>query len=409
MNRSAKKFEAPSLREAMDMVVSDLGKEAVVLSSRQTTKRAMFGLLEKPCAEIVACRSGDVRMMRDEIGAHDIHRKRPGTTQVRLPQAESKSRLLDQAYKISARKRKENDDGFGDLYKEVKSLKTMMMDVVKVIRTKGIPSYTDAMTHAYMMLLDNHVSENIAQDVLKNVNADLKGVDLEDAKIVRERLVFHLSRLVPVSGRITLKPNSGKYITVIGPTGVGKTTTLAKLAAHYSIREKRQVGLITLDTYRIAAVDQLRTYAGIIDIPLQVASSPRDLKAKLESLGQCDLIFLDSAGRSQQDPLKMNELTRFLEEASPDEIHLVADVGADRNRLFDVMDRFNGFRVDRLLLTKLDEVSSFGVIPSLLARVGCPLSYVTTGQNVPEDIMVGESEKIARLILGERWESWQRN
>jgi flagellar biosynthesis protein FlhF len=181
---------------------------------------------------------------------------------------------------------------------------------------------------------------------------------------------------------------------------VGKTTTIAKLAAQYGLRMQKRVGLITIDTYRIAAVDQLRTYAEILNVPLKVVLSPTELGAALEELRDCDLVLVDTAGRSQNDAIRLNELRRFLTQAKADEIHLVLSTTNSQANLVQSAERFCKLGVDRIIFTKLDEAVGFGVILNVLRRVDRKLSYLTNGQEVPEHLEVGCSIAVADLITG---------
>ncbi len=190
-------------------------------------------------------------------------------------------------------------------------------------------------------------------------------------------------------------------VALIGPTGVGKTTTLAKLAANLKLREKHRVGLITLDTYRIAAVDQLKRYADIIGSPLRVVSGVEDLKDAVRAMHQCEFLLIDTAGRSPNDTLKLNELRGLLAAAEPDEVHLVLSTTASDECLQLAVNRFAEVRVDKLIFTKLDEAPHVGVVLNIVRKVNKSLSYITTGQDVPDDIEVGRGRRLAELILGD--------
>ena len=214
----------------------------------------------------------------------------------------------------------------------------------------------------------------------------------------------HIARLIEneieVTGPITPVDGKRRMVALVGPTGVGKTTTIAKLAANHRLREKQRVGLITVDTYRIAAVEQLRTYADIIDLPMEVVSTPREMREAVARMTDLDLILMDTAGRSPRDDVKIQELKSMLAEAKPDEVHLVLSSVAGASSLAQTAEKFAGVGTTALLLTKLDEAASLGNLLPLLRTCRLPLSYLTNGQNVPDDIQVAAKRQVAQMVLG---------
>jgi flagellar biosynthesis protein FlhF len=180
---------------------------------------------------------------------------------------------------------------------------------------------------------------------------------------------------------------------------VGKTTTIAKLAANFRLREKRRVGLITVDTYRVAAVEQLRTYAEIIDLPMEVVSTPREMRAAVERLSKQDMVLIDTAGRSPADEVKIQELRAMLHEARADEVHLVQSSVASAAHLRRIAERFSPAAPTAVLFTKLDEALTLGNVVELLTQCPLPVSYLTDGQNVPDDIQPADREQLLRRLL----------
>jgi flagellar biosynthesis protein FlhF len=188
-------------------------------------------------------------------------------------------------------------------------------------------------------------------------------------------------------------------VALIGPTGVGKTTTIAKLAAAARFRDGHAVGLVTTDSFRMAAVDQLRSYAEILQVPLEVVIEPEEMKDALGRLNSCDVILIDSAGRSRQDTERLDVLRRFLTSASPDETHLVLSTTSGERTMLHDAEVFSSLGADRVVLTKLDETDEFGVVLNVINRLGTRISFVTTGQEVPDDIERGGADRIARMLL----------
>ena len=182
-------------------------------------------------------------------------------------------------------------------------------------------------------LLDSDLSEDLARELVERVRTETKDSHIDDLLMVKARLARMIEAEVRVAGPIQVTPGRRRLVALVGPTGVGKTTTIAKLAANYRLKEKRRVGLITVDTYRIAAVEQLRTYADIIDLPMQVVSTPREMREAVGRMDNLDLILLDTAGRSPKDEVRIQELRAFLTEADADEVHLVLEQRGRRPRI----------------------------------------------------------------------------
>jgi flagellar biosynthesis protein FlhF len=227
-------------------------------------------------------------------------------------------------------------------------------------------------------------------------------VELEDRELVRRELVDHLAEFIPVAdgSLLSTSPDERPFtMALVGPTGVGKTTTVAKIAAAYRLRQGRAVGLITLDTYRIAAVEQLRVYAEIIGVPMQVARSQEELRQILEDMSDLDVVLIDTAGRSQKDVDRILDLRQWLDVAQPHEIHLVLASTASRSVLMNEAEEFSAVGIDRVVLTKLDEAVSFGMLVEVIHSIGKNLSFLTTGQEVPDHIETARSSRLAELMF----------
>ena len=217
---------------------------------------------------------------------------------------------------------------------------------------------------------------------------------------IQTALCEAVAEFVPIAPPIRAVAGTRRIVALVGPTGVGKTTTVAKLAANFKLLHGIRVGLVTVDTYRIAAVEQLKTYAEIIDLPLAVANDPAEMRRAIDDLGAVEMVFVDTAGRSPRDEVKIRELAAFMAQARPDEVHLVLSAGASHSSLRSAVDRFSQVRADRLILTKLDEAEGFGPILGVLGQANRPVSYLTTGQTVPDDIEPAQRGRLARLVLG---------
>lgn len=284
---------------------------------------------------------------------------------------------------------------------EVGALKSMVADLVRETRRSRLGLLPPLLHETYQSLIAQAVAEDLAQKLVNDIREALPGKTVEDQAGVRRRLAAAVEKMIPVAGPIAItKGRKPRTVALIGPTGVGKTTTTAKLAANFRLRDQLKVGLITIDTYRIAAVEQLRTYAQIIDVPLDVVMGPRQLPAALERMADRDVVLIDTAGRSQRDRGKLGELDEYFRAARPDEVHLVLSSTCGEGVLVDTIERFRRFNADRIIFTKLDEAIGIGVILSCLEKANARLSYVTTGQDVPDDIEPGHGRKLAERIVG---------
>jgi len=291
------------------------------------------------------------------------------------------------------------------LRSEIVAMRSQMAEVCRRLSARGRPDVCPELLDVYVHLVENEVAEGLAKSLVERVQKDLAGAAGGDRQQVMNHLLKLMAEVISTSGPIRMRRDRATTVALIGPTGVGKTTTVAKLAARFALLEGKSVALVTTDTYRLAAVDQLYRYGELMRLPVREVSSPTKVRAVLDELSEMDLVLVDTAGRSQHDDLKMNDLRLFLEAARPDETHLVLSSTSSYRNLTAAVEKFSQFDLDRVLFTKLDEAASCGLLLSVLLRLNKSLSYVTTGQSVPDDIEVGDPFKLARLIVGESTET----
>jgi flagellar biosynthesis protein FlhF len=257
----------------------------------------------------------------------------------------------------------------------------------------------EALFFVFTDMIEAEVEEEVARQLIDAVRAGADPAELADPAMVRSRIMQRLETEIAAAGPIRVTPGQRSVVALVGPSGVGKTTTVAKLAANFRLRERRRVGLITVDTYRIAAVEQLRTYADIIDLPMEVVSTPREMREATARFADLDLVLVDTAGRSPRDEVRIQELKSMLAEAKPNEVHLVLSSVAGARNLVTTAEKFAAVGVTSLTLTKLDETTGLGHLLTLLRKVRLPVSYLTNGQNVPDDICVATGHELARMLL----------
>lgn len=218
-----------------------------------------------------------------------------------------------------------------------------------------------------------------------------------------EHLQRTVARELKFGGPIRIPPGTRHVVALVGPTGVGKTTTIAKLAAGFRLESKRRVGLLTIDTFRIAAVQQLKAYAEIMDLPMQVVEQPGQMRSALETLGDVDLVLIDTAGRSPRSDARIDQLVDLLRSAQPDETHLVLSAASSTSSIHTILKGFAPARPTAAILTKLDEAPhTAGVLSALTtneSHCNLPVSYVTNGQQVPDDISVADASILLQRLL----------
>ncbi len=378
----SKTYRARTMKEALTRVRRDLGGDAVILASREIRRRRLFGLGARAQVEVTAT---DTMPPEVAIGAR-TNPAPAGTivaSDTRIPTATPAA--------LHAR--------FGE---ELSRLHAMVETLSRHGRIDHlVPDLPAPLIPTYAQLIEADVSEVFARRLIQHVAECLDTEELDHPQSIDATLRDAIEQCIPIAPPISAVAGARRVVALVGPTGVGKTTTVAKLAANFKLAHGVRVGLVTVDTYRIAAVEQLRTYAEIIDLPLAVVNDPGEMPRAIDELGAVDLIFIDTAGRSPRDEVKIRELGEFLLQARPDEVHLVLSAVGEERSLRAAIERFAPVQIDRLILTKLDEADSLGSVLAVLASSSRPLSYVTTGQAVPDDIEPADRKRLARLILAQ--------
>ena len=386
-----KTFRAGSMREALEIVRQELGPEAAVLHTREIRESRLFGLLQgKPLVEVTAT-----------AGVH-VPSRLPAEEEPRAPRAvQNESVYTDPTHGTAIRGGKACNgiDLSAQLSTQLDDLRQMVRNLCDCSASKPQRDLPDSLFRLFTLLIDAEVNDQLARELIERVRSEAPDLELADPLLLQARLSRLIESELSIAGPIRIVPDTTRVAALVGPTGVGKTTTIAKLAANYRLREKRSVGLITVDTYRIAAVEQLRTYADIIDLPMEVVSTPREMREAVKRLSGLDLILMDTAGRSPRDEIKLQELKAFLSEASADEVHLVLSGVAGERTLIQTAQRFSVVGTTSLIFTKLDEAGGLGNLLPVLRESGLPLSYLTNGQNVPDDIETAAADRLADLIL----------
>jgi flagellar biosynthesis protein FlhF len=399
-----KTFRATTMQEALAMVRRELGPDAAVLHTREVQASRLFGLIRGARQiEVTASASVNVpsrlpkRKTPQPPVEEPVAAPEPPRHRVEPPRVEPPRQRIE-----PARPAPTFTQPLSTFPEEVKGqlsdLQSMLQELCRRSQC-GQRDLPESLFRLFTQLIDADLSEDLARELVERVRTEASGTELNDPLLTKARVARMIEAEISVAGPIAISPGRRRLVALVGPTGVGKTTTIAKLAANYRLKEKRRVGLITVDTYRIAAVEQLRTYADIIDLPMEVVSTPREMREAVRRLEGLELVLMDTAGRSPRDEIKIQELKAFLTEAGADEVHLVLSSVASARTLEQTAERFKSVGTTALILTKLDEATGLGNLIPLLRSSRLPLSYLTNGQSVPDDIETATPRRAARLAL----------
>lgn len=400
-----KTYRAATMQEALAMVRADLGPNAAVLHTREVGNGGLFKWFPGfRRIEVTAALDVNVPSRfagRKSEATPEAPRSEPArSVEPRRETPTSRDGVTYEPTYSSPQPRSMPTTGGDEVRTQLSELQALVADLCKRSRGQGHQDLPQSLFRLYTDLIEAEVGDTQARELVEEVRRQTGADEMNDPVMLRARLSRLIEGQIKTSGPIQVEPGRRRIAALVGPTGVGKTTTIAKLAANFRLREKRRVGLITVDTYRIAAVEQLRTYADIIDLPMQVVSTPRQMRDAVMSMSSLDLILLDTAGRSPHDEVKIQELKSFLIEAEADEVHLVLSATSGASALEKMARQFGAVGTTHLLLTKLDEAVGLGNLLPLARSCGLPLSYLTDGQSVPDDIAPADAARLARIVLG---------
>ncbi|WP_163530599.1 flagellar biosynthesis protein FlhF [Halobacillus ihumii] len=356
-----KKFQAGTMPEVMKKVKQELGTDAVILNSKPIQVGGILGFFKKTEVEVIAAiepapRSIAKKISNDEATASSL-------------KAESNVEVL----------------------KELQSLKMMLH------RQMQQSASSETIEKVNQLLINQEVEPELARkitDQLLDLSGDEAQLDEQWDVLTKRVLQAKLSHLS--FGEPSFKK---KFIHLVGPTGVGKTTTVAKMAADAVLNRKLNVAFITTDTYRIAAIDQLKTYAKILDVPFEVAYSLDDYRKAREKLSDYDLVFIDTAGRNFRDEQYVRELKQLIHFSEDTETYLVLSLTAKYRDMTAIYDQFTGIPIEKLIFTKEDEAERVGGAVSMAVNHDIGIAYVTHGQNVPDDIKPASSEALIHSVM----------
>ncbi|HWP98601.1 MAG TPA: flagellar biosynthesis protein FlhF [Syntrophomonadaceae bacterium] len=379
-----KSFVGRDYQDAIRQAKQDMGNDAIILHTRQVKKPGLRGLFTHPQVEVTMAIDDTLRVNMDRL--------RDMLPLLLQQQAEANGKAVSIA-----------SSGIEEslLLEEMQKMKLIISEIKsKMCEVEILKGMREPVQEFFHTLVSNNVDKEIALKIVTQVEARLPRDEIVDPEWALEVCLHTIQDCFPPVQPISVtSERKGNLVFLVGPTGVGKTTTIAKLAANMTFAEQKNVALVTLDTYRVAAVEQLKTFAEIMDIAISVVYSPSELSEALHQFAYNDYIFVDTAGRSPYNYEHLEELRQFVATARPQEVILVLSATTPSSELSRIYHKFNTIGIDKLIFTKLDETSTFGQLLNAAHEVQKPIAYITNGQNVPDDIAVPDTWDLAQMLL----------
>lgn len=383
-----KKYIAPSMQEAMKKIRSEMGNEAVILNSKVIQSGGFLGLFVKKRIEVIAALDQEL-----EVPVYQKGKEEQSFFQEQLVQPNTSNGGLNSKEQIQSPISEENNL---HLVEQIKELKDMLQSIATNDKSE---LYPEPLKVILQKMTKREINPSLKGQIMAELlaywyqmNGNLTNNQLQEKE---KELFAQKLKNISFSGISYRK----KYINVVGPTGVGKTTTLAKLAAECVLQKNKKVAFITTDTFRIAAIDQLKTYARILDVPIEICYSLDDFKEAKKKLDGYDFIFIDTAGRNFLESQYVKDLQSIIDFNEEMETFLVLAATAKTADMLAIYERFSILPIKRLIMTKLDETSTRGSLFEVMMKTNKGIAYTTHGQNVPDDIEVTTRDRIIEQIL----------
>lgn len=408
-----KKFLANTEKEAIEMAKQELGSNAVVMNIKKVRPRGLAKLFVRSKVEVTAALEEEVSYAETGKTAGSAKESADTIPAVQFPmppmpdKEEDEQSIQDKLKKLEMLLEQQMNTGYGNrdipVYPDVPEPSEEPVKTVNVPPEEQEDERTVTCKELIRkQLIQNEVEEEIAGQVMDEINRSLPlNASLDQILAsVYQKLILMMGQTYPVEE--VKKDARTKFIFFLGSTGVGKTTTIAKIASRLKLGKEADIALITADTYRIAAVEQLKTYANILSVPLKVIYNPTELAEIVEDMQEYEYCLVDTAGRSHKNKEQIEDIRTLIEQVpiGDRQVFLVLNAGTKYSDLLEIAEVYAGLTDYSVIFTKLDETSSAGAMLNIHVKTKCPLSYVTTGQNVPDDISEVNPQKVAKQLLG---------
>lgn len=369
--------------EAMKKVRSELGNEAVILHSKVIHTGGFLGFFKKRNIEVLAAIDPAIN----------------SETSVKKKVIPPFPKLLDEKLEEAEEMSSSANLSTNQLMEQLNQLNDRVQEIAQQEK-KNQMTLPGPIQQVMGCLEKQHLDEQLQTKVVKKLIEKWyrEGED-KSVNEVKEWAQKYLHQEIASNtfGELSL---SKKFVNVIGPTGVGKTTTLAKMAADFMLKHHKKIGFITTDTYRIAAIEQLKTYANILNVPLEVCYNLKDFELAAKKLETCDVILIDTAGRNFRNKQYVEDLKKVVDYKREMETLLVLSLTAKQEDMEEIYRQFSTIDIDRFVFTKMDETSTYGSMVNLIVKYQKGVAYLTTGQNVPDDMLAATSLEIVNRIIG---------
>jgi flagellar biosynthesis protein FlhF len=400
-----KKYTARSMKEALLQIKQELGEDAIILKTAKTSRK-MFPFTGKEEIEVTAAIDENAQERRTvqqpfqplktpDSGIYKRPKPAGSAAANGAPAAPDK---MKQEQGAEADARLSQRLNVVEIKEDIRELGELLKPILRAEETPE----QDGIKGPWAAVLTRLLTSGVDAEIARSMVARISGGGEVTPHEADRRFSEELNRFFPVSGPLKLKEKGPLVCAFVGPTGVGKTTTLAKLAAHYRLNKNKAVSIVTADTYRIAAIEQIRTFAEIMNIQLHVVFSPDEVAEALAACSGSDIIFVDTAGRSPNNADHMRDLDAYIKAIRPDEIHLVLSATTKDRDLEDAVAHYRPLGANRVLFTKFDETGRLGnVFNTVVKSGGIPVSYFTFGQSVPDDIELAQPGRFIRRLWKE--------